>query len=62
MPATNQLMKKDIVYRIEKAHIKAVVCTAEGDIAQAVDDAGAGMRRGGRKTYRERRQGRLAFL
>lgn len=39
VPATNQLMKKDIVYRIEKAHIKAVVCTAEGDIAQAVDDA-----------------------
>ena len=39
VPATNQLMKKDIVYRLEKAHIKAVVCTAEGDIAQAVDDA-----------------------
>lgn len=41
VPATNQLMKKDIVYRLEKAHIKAVVCTAEGEISDAVDAAAA---------------------
>jgi acetyl-CoA synthetase len=38
-PATNQLMEKDLVYRFEQASIKAVVCTAEGQISSLVDQA-----------------------
>ena len=33
VPATNQLMKKDIIYRIEKARVKAVVCTTDDYVA-----------------------------
>ena len=39
VPATNQLMQKDLVYRFNIAGIKAVVCTAEGQIASLVDEA-----------------------
>ena len=39
IPATNQLTKKDIVYRIESADVKAVICTPDGEVSQAVDEA-----------------------
>lgn len=39
IPATNQLMKKDFVYRFNAAGVKAVLCTADGDVADAVDEA-----------------------
>ncbi len=39
VPATNQLQKKDLTYRFNKAHIKAVVVTADGDIALHCDEA-----------------------
>ncbi|MBE6038276.1 MAG: acetyl-CoA synthetase [Anaerofustis stercorihominis] len=39
VPATNQLQKKDLTYRFNKANIKAVVVTADGDITQSCDEA-----------------------
>ena len=39
VPATNQLMPKDIVYRCNAADVKAIVCTAEGRIAELVEEA-----------------------
>ena len=39
IPATNQLQVKDIVYRFGSADVKAIVCTAEGDISGHVDEA-----------------------
>ncbi len=39
VPATNQLLQKDFAYRFNTAGIEAVVCTADGETAQAVDDA-----------------------
>lgn len=39
IPATNQLMTKDIVYRVNAASVKAVVCTPDGHIASLVDEA-----------------------
>ncbi len=39
IPATNQLMKKDFVYRFNAAGIKAVLCTADGEVSDAVDEA-----------------------
>ncbi len=39
VPATNQLMVKDIVYRCNAASIKAIVCTADGAIASLIDEA-----------------------
>ena len=39
VPATHLLTKKDFAYRFNAAGIKAIVCTAEGDAAQAVDDS-----------------------
>ena len=39
VPATNQLLRKDLVYRFNAAQIKAVVCTAEGAIASLVEEA-----------------------
>ena len=38
VPATNQLMPKDIAYRCNAAEIKAIVCTAQGRIAELVDE------------------------
>jgi len=39
IPATHLLTKKDIVYRCQAADIKMVICTKDGDVKQAVDDA-----------------------
>lgn len=37
VPATNQLMKKDLVYRFNKGHIKAIVCTPDDYVANEVE-------------------------
>ena len=39
--ATNQLLKKDLVYRFEAAGASAVLCTATGDCANQVEQAAA---------------------
>ena len=39
IPATNQLLEKDFTYRFEAGKVKAIVCTADGDVADAVDAA-----------------------
>lgn len=39
IPATNQLMTKDIVYRVNSASVKAIVCTSDGHISELVDEA-----------------------
>ena len=39
VPATDLLTKKDLVYRFGAADVKAVVCTAMGDIAAHVEEA-----------------------
>jgi acetyl-CoA synthetase len=41
IPATNQLQVKDLIYRLNAAEVKAVVCTAEGEIAYFVEKAAA---------------------
>ncbi len=41
IPATNQLKEHDITYRINAAGVKAVVCTADGDVSKEVDIAAA---------------------
>ena len=41
IPATNQLQVKDFVYRFDAANVKAILCTADGDTAEAVDEAAA---------------------
>ncbi len=42
IPATNQLQAHDLSYRFDAANIRAVLCTADGDTAAAVDDAAEG--------------------
>ncbi len=37
IPATNQLKEHDITYRINKAGIKAVICTADGDVSYEIE-------------------------
>ncbi len=37
IPATNQLLKKDFVYRFNKGGVKAVICTADGDTANEAE-------------------------
>ncbi|MEI6601880.1 MAG: AMP-binding protein [Clostridia bacterium] len=37
IPATNQLLVKDLIYRMNSADVKAVICTADGDISDFVD-------------------------
>lgn len=37
IPATNQLVQHDFTYRFKAADVKAIVCTAEGDVAHQVD-------------------------
>ncbi|MEG1509892.1 MAG: AMP-binding protein, partial [Clostridia bacterium] len=37
VPATNLLLKKDFDYRFNLANIDAIVCTADGDVANEVD-------------------------
>ena len=41
IPATNQLVKHDLEYRFNAAGVSAVVCTADGDVANQVDLAAA---------------------
>ena len=39
IPATNQLLSKDFAYRFQAADVRAILCTADGDVADAVDEA-----------------------
>ena len=39
IPATNQLLEKDFTYRFTAGRVKAILCTADGDVADAVDAA-----------------------
>ena len=39
IPATNQLLEKDFTYRFAAGRVKAILCTADGDVAEAVDAA-----------------------
>jgi len=41
IPATNQLLEKDFTYRFAAGNVKAILCTADGDVADAVDEAAA---------------------
>ncbi len=41
IPATNQLLEKDFTYRFEAGNVKAILCTADGDVSDAVDAAAA---------------------
>ena len=41
IPATNQLLEKDFTYRFAAGNVRAILCTADGDVAQAVDEAAA---------------------
>ena len=37
IPATNQLVEHDFTYRFKAAGVKAIICTADGDVAHQVD-------------------------
>ena len=39
IPATNQLLVKDFAYRFQAADVRAILCTADGEVADAVDEA-----------------------
>lgn len=39
IPATNQLLEHDFEYRFKAANVKAIVCTADGDVSNQVDMA-----------------------
>ncbi|MBQ7246938.1 MAG: AMP-binding protein [Lachnospiraceae bacterium] len=41
IPATNQLQAHDLEYRFNAAGVSAILCTADGDIADHVDEAAA---------------------
>ena len=41
IPAPNQLLEKDFKYRFEAGNVKAILCTADGEVADAVDGAAA---------------------
>ena len=41
IPAPNQLLEKDFSYRFEAGKVKAILCTADGDVAGSVDRAAA---------------------
>jgi len=41
IPATNQLLEKDFTYRFQAGQVKAILCTADGDVSDAVDAAAA---------------------
>ena len=41
IPATNQLLEKDFTYRFQAGKIKAILCTADGEVSDAVDAAAA---------------------
>ncbi len=42
IPATNQLLTKDFAYRFEAGNVKAILCTADGQVAESVDEAAKG--------------------
>ena len=39
IPAPNQLLEKDFKYRFEAGNIKAIICTADGDVASSAERA-----------------------
>ena len=39
IPATNQLLSKDFAYRFQAADVRAILCTADGGVSDAVDEA-----------------------
>ena len=41
IPATNQLVEKDFTYRFTAGKVKAIVCTADGNVASEVEAAAA---------------------
>ncbi len=41
IPATNQLLEKDFAYRFQAGKVKAILCTADGSVSDAVDAAAA---------------------
>ena len=41
IPATNQLVEHDFDYRYKAARVKAIVCTADGDVSQEAEKAAA---------------------
>ncbi len=41
IPATNQLLEKDFTYRFQAGNVSAILCTADGSVADAVDEAAA---------------------
>ena len=41
IPATNQLLEKDFTYRFAAGNVKAILCTADGNVANAVEAAAA---------------------
>ena len=41
IPATNQLLEKDFAYRFEAGKVKAILCTADGSVADEVNAAAA---------------------
>ena len=41
IPATNQLLEKDFTYRFQSGKVKAIICTADGEVSDAVDAAAA---------------------
>ena len=41
IPATNQLLEKDFTYRFTAGNVKAILCTADGAVSDAVDAASA---------------------
>ena len=41
IPATNQLLEKDFNYRFQAGNVKAILCTADGEVSDAVDAAAA---------------------
>ncbi|MBQ8881501.1 MAG: AMP-binding protein [Oscillospiraceae bacterium] len=41
IPATNQLLTKDFAYRFQAGNVKAILCTADGGVSDAVDEAAA---------------------
>ncbi len=42
IPAPNQLLEKDFAYRFTAANIKAILCTADGEVASSVEKAAQG--------------------
>ena len=41
IPAPNQLLEKDFKYRFEAGNIRAILCTADGEVASSVESAAA---------------------